>query len=143
MDPDTGSHDRLTTGQDTWRARCVERRTAGSGGGSQETVDSNIDIAPAGLPHCLAPGCHRPAQRCETDHNRDYGRGKNGETSKCNLCCLCKTHHRLKDQPGWSFAFNGDTGELAITTPTGKIHRRRPEPILHPVEKNDDDDETE
>ncbi|WP_285491248.1 HNH endonuclease signature motif containing protein [Amycolatopsis taiwanensis] len=45
---------------------------------------------------CLAPGCRRPAQRSDVDHHRDYRRGKNGRTSKSNLNCLCRRHHRLK-----------------------------------------------
>jgi Domain of unknown function (DUF222) len=43
---------------------------------------------------CLAPGCHRPAQRCDVDHSREFGR--DGHTCKRNLGCLCRHHHRLK-----------------------------------------------
>ncbi|WP_052372511.1 HNH endonuclease signature motif containing protein [Amycolatopsis taiwanensis] len=45
---------------------------------------------------CRAPGCRRPAQRSDIDHHHDYQRGKNGHTSKTNLNCLCRRHHRLK-----------------------------------------------
>jgi hypothetical protein len=52
VDPDTGSRTKqLTTGQDTWSARCAERRTPGAGGGSRETNDGNIETAPANPPH--------------------------------------------------------------------------------------------
>ncbi|HKS49739.1 MAG TPA: DUF222 domain-containing protein [Amycolatopsis sp.] len=81
---------------------------------------------------CRFPGCHRPAQRCEADHNRDYGRGKEGHTSHCNLCCLCQNHHHLKDVPGWTFTLDPDTGQLDITTPTDRSHHTRPEPVLRP-----------
>ena len=38
MDPGTSSrHQRLTSGQDTWSARCAERRTPGAGGDLRET----------------------------------------------------------------------------------------------------------
>ena len=38
MDPETGSrHKRLTSGQDTWSARCGESRTPGAGGDLRET----------------------------------------------------------------------------------------------------------
>ena len=54
MDPDTGSrHRRLTSGQDTWSARCGESRTAGAEGGLRETTGGNTGTAPAGLPHHL------------------------------------------------------------------------------------------
>jgi hypothetical protein len=59
VDPDTGSRtEQLTTGQDTWSARCAERRTPGAGGGSRETNDGNIETAPANPPH---PRHHHPA----------------------------------------------------------------------------------
>ena len=51
MDPGTGSQQQLTSGQDTWSARCGESRTAGAGGGSRETTGSDVGTAPAGLPH--------------------------------------------------------------------------------------------
>src|ERR1017187_1183302 len=54
MDPGTGSsphHRQLTSGKDTWSARCVETRTAGAGGGLRETTGRNADTAPVGLPH--------------------------------------------------------------------------------------------
>jgi hypothetical protein len=37
---------------------------------------------------CIAPGCRRPARRCDIDHNLDWVKG--GETECCNLCLLCK-----------------------------------------------------
>ena len=51
MDPDTGSQQQLTSGQDTRSARCGESRTAGAGGGSRETTGGDTGTAPAGLPH--------------------------------------------------------------------------------------------
>src|SRR5260370_40429325 len=51
VDPGTGSQQQLTSGQDTWSARCGESRTAGAGGGSRETTGSDVGTAPAGLPH--------------------------------------------------------------------------------------------
>ena len=98
---------------------------------------------------CRVPGCRRPAQRCDADHNRDFGRGKNGTTADRNLCCLCRYHHRLKDVDGWDFQLNQETGELTITTPTGRTHTSSPEPILKPLvgksdeSEKDNDDEGE
>ena len=53
MDPGTGSrrHKQLTSGQDTWSARCGESRTAGAEGGLRETTGGNTGTAPAGLPY--------------------------------------------------------------------------------------------
>jgi hypothetical protein len=50
MDPDTDSPYRLTSGQDTWRARCVETRTPGSAGGHGKRIGSNSDTAPVADP---------------------------------------------------------------------------------------------
>ena len=48
MDPDTGNdhHRQLTNGQDTWRARCREIGTPGSGGGSGKRTGGNTGTAP-------------------------------------------------------------------------------------------------
>ena len=55
MDPDTGSrpHQRLTSGQDTWSARCGENRTPGAGGARGKRTGGNTSTAPAGY---LTPG---------------------------------------------------------------------------------------
>jgi Domain of unknown function (DUF222) len=43
---------------------------------------------------CRAPGCTRRAERCDLDHIDEHHRSHN--TSICNLCALCKRHHRAK-----------------------------------------------
>ena len=55
MDPETRSrhHQRLTSGKDTWSARCGESRTPGAGGGLRETTGGDTGTAPASLPHHL------------------------------------------------------------------------------------------
>jgi len=60
MDPGTGSrrHKQLTSGQDTWSARCGESRTAGAEGGLRETTGGNTGTAPAGLPYKAAWSLH-------------------------------------------------------------------------------------
>jgi hypothetical protein len=66
---------------------------------------------------CRAPGCRRPAARCDCDHVVPYPAG---ETSLANACSLCRRHHRLKTHaPGWQMSM-ADTGEVAWTTPTGE-----------------------
>ncbi len=56
MDPGTVGrrHRQLTSGQDTWSARCGESRTAGAEGGLRETTGGNTGTAPAGLPYKAA-----------------------------------------------------------------------------------------
>jgi hypothetical protein len=43
---------------------------------------------------CRAPGCRRPAIRCDIDHLKDWAHL--GPTVVSNLCCLCRLHHRAK-----------------------------------------------
>ena len=51
MDPETGSHPRwLTSGQDTWSARCTETRTPGAAGGPGKPTRSNPGRAPRSDP---------------------------------------------------------------------------------------------
>jgi len=57
MDPEPGSrHQRLTSGQGTWSARCPERGTPGAGGGPGKRIGGNADTAPVGLPHLRSRG---------------------------------------------------------------------------------------
>ncbi|HEY8319553.1 MAG TPA: DUF222 domain-containing protein [Amnibacterium sp.] len=49
---------------------------------------------------CRAPGCGRPANRCDIDHVRRYEHG--GPTSPDNLVCLCRGHHAVKDDGCWT-----------------------------------------
>jgi hypothetical protein len=49
---------------------------------------------------CIAPGCRRPAGRCDLDHTTPYHLG--GLTCECNLGPLCRHHHRCKQLRGWS-----------------------------------------
>ena len=52
MDPGTARRAKqLTTGQDTWSARCGESRTPGAVGGSREADGGNTETAPAVLPN--------------------------------------------------------------------------------------------
>jgi hypothetical protein len=37
---------------------------------------------------CRAPGCRRPAMRCDDDHRQEWS--KNGPSHRGNLCVLCR-----------------------------------------------------
>ncbi|HEV3096838.1 MAG TPA: DUF222 domain-containing protein, partial [Candidatus Dormibacteraeota bacterium] len=50
--------------------------------------------------HCVWPGCARPLSWCDGHHLVWWIRG--GETSLPNLALLCRPHHRLVHEGGWS-----------------------------------------
>ena len=51
---------------------------------------------------CTAPGCRRPAARCDLDHTVPWDQG--GLTCECGLAPLCRHHHRCKQAEGWQLA---------------------------------------
>jgi hypothetical protein len=76
---------------------------------------------------CRFPGCHRAAVSCELDHTIPHSHG--GSTSAPNLGCLCKLHHKLKDQPGWRLR-QTRPGLFVWTTPTGERHAVEQQPLI-------------
>jgi hypothetical protein len=78
--------------------------------------------------HCRFPGCRQPAHRCDRDHTLDYALG--GETSVCNLACLCKRHHTLKGETAWTVRQLGG-GVLEWTSPGGHVYIDKPPPAIH------------
>ena len=72
---------------------------------------------------CCFPGCNVPARRCDLDHRVPYESG--GATCEHNLQPLCRHHHRLKHESGWTIRRNDD-GSLAWTTPSGHSYQARP-----------------
>jgi Domain of unknown function (DUF222) len=77
---------------------------------------------------CRFPGCRHPARRCDIDHGIPY---PEGPTSACNLCCLCRHHHRMKHRSSWTVE-HGDLGTIIWTSPTGRRYVTHPEPIPIP-----------
>ena len=78
---------------------------------------------------CRHPGCTVRAAWADLDHVVAHACG--GPTDCTNLCCLCRSHHRLKTfAPGWHFAMTDD-GVLTVTTPSGVTRTTRP-PGLRP-----------
>jgi hypothetical protein len=74
---------------------------------------------------CTAPGCRRPAQRCDVDHVVPYDQG--GRTCECNTHPACRRHHRLKGTAGWQLAML-EPGILAWRLPHGRTYMTRGEP---------------
>jgi hypothetical protein len=72
---------------------------------------------------CSAPGCGRPAVRCDLDHTVAWEDG--GVTCCCNLAPLCRHHHRLKQAGGW-FLGQPEPGVLVWRAPTGRTYATVP-----------------
>jgi hypothetical protein len=77
----------------------------------------------ARTPTCSAPGCRRPAARCDLDHTVPHEQG--GRTCECNLAPLCRHHHRCKQAEGWRLE-QPSPGVMCWTTPAGRRYHPRP-----------------
>jgi hypothetical protein len=78
---------------------------------------------------CRFPNCGQRVGWADLDHVIAHSCG--GTTDCTNLCCLCRSHHRLKTfARGWHFAMTDD-GVLTVTTPSGVTRTTRP-PGLRP-----------
>jgi hypothetical protein len=73
---------------------------------------------------CRFPGCTIPAGRADLDHTIPW---PHGPTCQCNICALCRHHHRLKTHGRWRVVNHGD-GRLTWTTPAGRTISTRPDP---------------
>ena len=74
-------------------------------------------------PACTAPGCRRPAARCDLDHVTPYHRG--GKTCECNLGPACRHDHQRKQTPGWTLTTPAP-GTFTWTTPGNRTHTTTP-----------------
>jgi len=82
---------------------------------------------------CRWPYC--PGRAGWADHDHVIPHAAGGQTTCTNLCCLCRSHHRLKTlAKGWVLRMDPD-GTLHVTTPSGVTRttkpwamRRRPPP---------------
>jgi hypothetical protein len=72
---------------------------------------------------CSAPGCGRPAARCDLDHTIAWDQG--GLTCECDLAPLCRHHHRCKQAAGWRLE-QPEPGVLIWRTPAGRSYVTRP-----------------
>jgi hypothetical protein len=70
---------------------------------------------------CTAPGCGRPAARCDLDHTIAWQHG--GLTCACDLAPLCRHHHRCKQAEGWRLA-QPEPGVLIWRTPARSLRAR-------------------
>jgi hypothetical protein len=72
---------------------------------------------------CSAPGCGRPAARCDLDHTVAWDKG--GLTCECDLAPLCRHHHRCKQAEGWQLT-QPEPGVLVWRTPVGRTYATTP-----------------
>jgi hypothetical protein len=78
--------------------------------------------------YCVFPSCSIPSNSCDLDHRVPYPKGP---TTADNLAPLCRGHHRLKHEGGWTLLKN-DRGYLWIN-PAGIEYTKQPEPIAEPT----------
>ncbi len=80
---------------------------------------------------CRFPNCGQRVGMADLDHV--VAHADDGRTSCTNLCCACRSHHRLKTfARGWRFRMDPD-GTLHVTSPSGITRTTRP-PGLRPPE---------
>src|SRR5580658_2886410 len=72
---------------------------------------------------CTAPGCARPAARCDLDHTDPWDNG--GLTCPCNLSPLCRHHHKCKQSDGWILE-QPEPGVLHWRTPADRTYTTTP-----------------
>jgi hypothetical protein len=72
---------------------------------------------------CTAPGCGRPAARCDQDHTTPWHLG--GLTCPCNIAPLCRHHHRCKQAEGW-WLEQPEPGVLKWRVPSGRSFATTP-----------------
>ena len=77
---------------------------------------------------CVFPGCSVPAARCDLDHRVPYPKG---DTSEENLAALCRHHHRLKHQGGWTLRRRAD-GAHVWTSPQERDYLNPTIPLTPP-----------
>jgi hypothetical protein len=86
-------------------------------------------LVTARTPTCTAPGCGRPAVRCDLDHTVPFDQG--GRTCECDLAPLCRHHHRCKQAEGWLLD-QPEPGVMIWTTPSGRRYLTPPGMAPHP-----------
>lgn len=105
---------------------------------------------------CRNPVCTRPARYADLDHTIPWDGHPDGvgPTHPANLAALCRGHHQEKTRGLWELAHRitdrpeltdtgyEATGELTITTSTGRTYTTRPDPLPHrEVERQESEDD--
>jgi hypothetical protein len=72
---------------------------------------------------CTAPGCGRPAVKCDLDHTIAWDKG--GITCECDIAPQCRHHHRCKQAQAWRLE-QPEPGVLIWHTPSGRSYTTTP-----------------
>ena len=70
-------------------------------------------------PTCIHPGCRMPAIESDIDHRVPWAERR--ETDTDNLAPLCRHHHRIKHEAGWSYRAAGN-GDFVFTSGLGHFY---------------------
>jgi hypothetical protein len=111
----------------TWAAGLRAKLQFLEFGSCSHARESASYVWPAALRHlietrqrtCTAPGCRRPAARCDIDHTVPFDQG--GPTCECNGAPLCRRHHRAKQAPGWHLT-QDHPGVMTWRLPSGRVY---------------------
>jgi hypothetical protein len=68
---------------------------------------------------CRFPGCDRPAEWTDAHHLRHWLHG--GHTALDNLVLVCRRHHVMLHETGWTINYNHHTGIVTATDPHGRL----------------------
>jgi hypothetical protein len=68
---------------------------------------------------CTFPTCGQPAWRADLDHTIPWHHG--GPTCACNLSARCRTHHKIKQLPGWKLDQH-QPGHMTWRLPSGRSY---------------------
>lgn len=68
--------------------------------------------------HCRFPGCRRPWNWCDA-HHIEHWTLHDGPSDLCNLCLLCRHHHTLVHEGGWTIQGTGDNP--IFVRPDGRV----------------------
>ncbi len=74
---------------------------------------------------CRNPRCRQPARHSRPGPHHPYDQG--GRTCGCNLGGHCRTHHKIKQLPGWTLT-QPRPGHFRLTTPAGRTYTTTPDP---------------
>ena len=87
-------------------------------GRSRRTIPANLREALRLRDNgCRFPGCDRPFAWCEAHHKVHWADG--GKTELSNLVSMCRRHHRVVHEEGWSISIND--GRVVVTPPPQRI----------------------
>jgi hypothetical protein len=74
---------------------------------------------------CRDPRCRQPARHTDLDHTTPWD--QDGPTCSCNIGPRCRTHHKIKQLPGWTLT-QTKPGFFQLTTPAGRSYTTTPDP---------------